>query len=312
MKVLQPSASDGPASAGPDVPALRRALAGWHARQGRALPFRGTTDAWLVLVSEVMAQQTQIARVAIAWTSFTGRFPTPAACATASTADVLRAWAGLGYNRRAVNLQRAARSIVAEHGGRVPSDLAALEALPGIGPYTARAVAAIGFGQPVAAIDTNIRRLVGRLTGVPDASPRALQADADALVDPLDPAAWTHAAMDLGASVCVARVPRCGACPLRAWCRSTVASEPVARRTRPSGESRDARRPPPFASTSRWLRGRIVAGLREVEGGGWSPVPGTIGSHDAASITMAVDALVRDGLVERRADGALRLPLGSS
>jgi A/G-specific adenine glycosylase len=309
MKVLQPSLSDGPPSFDPDVPVLRHALRGWHVRHGRALPFRGTTDAWLVLVSEVMAQQTQIARVALAWTSFTRRFPTPAACAAAPTADVLRAWAGLGYNRRAVNLQRAARAIVAEHGGRVPTDIATLQTLPGLGPYTARAVAAIAFGQPVAAVDTNIRRLVGRLTGAPDASPRSLQADADALVDPRDPAAWTHAAMDLGASVCVARVPRCDACPLRPWCRSAAASGSAALPSPASGDGRAARGAPPFASTTRWLRGRIVAGLRELEGGAWSPVPAALGSHDAASIAVAVDALVRDGLVERRADGALRLPI---
>ena len=113
---------------------MRGALLGWHARHGRALRFRGTSDAWLVLVSEVMAQQTQIGRVEIAWGSFISVFPTPAACAAAPLADVLRAWSGLGYNRRALNLQRAAQVIVADHGGRVPSDIADLESLPGVGP----------------------------------------------------------------------------------------------------------------------------------------------------------------------------------
>jgi A/G-specific adenine glycosylase len=253
-----------------------------------------------------MAQQTQISRVEAAWSGFVERFPTPRACADASAADVLRSWAGLGYNRRAVQLQRTARAIVDEHAGRVPADIGVLEALPGIGPYTARAVAAIAYGRPVAPVDTNIRRLVGRIVGTPDASPRALQATADALVDPLDPASWTHAAMDLGASVCVARGPRCFACPLMAWCRSaadagTSATSQPERRAASSGSV-------PFASTMRWLRGRIVAGLRDVEPGAWTPPPAEVGSHDAARVLAAVDALVRDGLLERREDGALRLP----
>jgi A/G-specific adenine glycosylase len=205
-----------------------------------------------------------------------------------------------------VHLQRAARAIVDEHDGQVPSDVGALETLPGVGPYTARAVAAIAFGRPVAAVDTNIRRLVGRIAGTPDASPRALQGTADAIVDPLDPAAWTHAAMDLGATVCVARNPRCGACPLTAWCRSSVAGSPgpksgPRRKVASSGSV-------PFASTSRWLRGRIVACLREAEPGVWAPAPIAVGTHDAERVSSAVDALVRDGLVERRDDGALRLP----
>jgi A/G-specific adenine glycosylase len=313
MKVLSPSLPEGPARSSPEVPAIRRALLEWHARHRRALRFRLTTDAWLVLVSEVMAQQTQVGRVEIAWASFIRLFPTPAACAAAPLADVLRAWSGLGYNRRAVSLHRAAQAIVADHGGRVPSDLADLESLPGVGPYTARAVAAIAFGRPVAAVDTNIRRLVGRLLGKPDASPRALQADADALVDPTDPAAWTHAAMDLGASVCISRVPRCGVCPLGAWCTTAAAREtldgppmpPRGRRARPAA-------PIPFGSTSRWLRGRIVERLRDIELGAWARVPDAVGSHDAASVASAVDALVRDGLVERRPDGTVRLPGGTS
>jgi A/G-specific adenine glycosylase len=307
MKVRTPSRSDGPGRPIPDVLAIRRALHDWHAVHARPLRFRGTTDAWLVLVAEVMAQQTQISRVEGAWATFVDRFPTPRACASATTADVLRAWAGLGYNRRAVQLHRAAQAIVDDHAGKVPAEVDLLETLPGVGPYTARAVAAIAFGRPVAAVDTNIRRLVGRLVGTPDATPRAVQSDADSLVDPSDPAAWTHAAMDLGASVCVARAPRCGACPLSAWCRTTAvrhapaASPPRHLRPLATGEVR-------FETTSRWLRGRIVAALRDLDRDAWATPPTAIGGHDAASIAVAVEALVRDGLVERRGDGALRLP----
>jgi A/G-specific adenine glycosylase len=289
---------------------MRSALLDWHARHGRALAFRGATDPWLVLVAEVMAQQTQVARVEVAWASFARLFPTPGACAAAAPADVLRAWSGLGYNRRAVNLHRAATVIVERHGGRVPSEFAVLESLPGIGPYTARAVAAIAFGRPVAPVDTNVRRVVARLLGTPDATPRAVQPDADALVDPSDPAAWMHAAMDLGASVCVARTPRCGACPWRAWCATAAGGAPEGSAgTRPSRGGRvGGGRGATFRTTARWLRGRIVERLREADAGAWTAMPETVGSHDASSIVTAVDALVRDGLVERRSDGALRLP----
>ena len=142
---------------------LRDAILAWYAARGRTLPFRDTTDPYAILVSEAMAQQTQAARAGEAWTRFMATFPTVESLADAPPADVLRAWQGLGYNRRAINLQRAARIIVDEHGGRVPSDLASLEALPGVGPYTARAVAALAFGIPVGAVDTNVRRVLGRV-----------------------------------------------------------------------------------------------------------------------------------------------------
>ena len=306
MTVLTPSASDRPDGRTQDR-LTSRALLGWHRRHARPLRFRGTADPWAVLVSEVMSQQTRIARVEVAWASFMERFPTVHACADAETADVVRAWAGLGYNRRAVQLHGAARTIVIEHEGRVPSEVSALEGLPGVGPYTARAVAAIAFGRPVAAIDTNIRRLVGRLVGAPEASGSLLQARADAMVDPQDPAGWTHAAMDLGASICVPRQPRCDACPLRAWCTTGGAGRPVSSR----GVRKDRNEGVPFESTSRWLRGRIVAGLRDLDRGDWASAPARLGSHDGESIAAAVEGLVRDGLVERRTDGALRLPMAS-
>jgi len=166
--------------------ALRRAVLAWFADHGRELDFRldGHLDPWGVLVSEVMAQQTQISRVEERWPAFMAAFPTPAALAAASPADAIRAWRGLGYNRRALSLHRAAVAIEAA-GGVVPGNIAALMALPGVGPYTARAVAAIAFGRPVGAVDVNVRRVLGRiLAGEPSAlSPAAAQAAADALVD---------------------------------------------------------------------------------------------------------------------------------
>ena len=145
--------------------------------------------------------------------------PSRAGLAAAETRDLLRAWAGLGYNRRALALREAARTIVREHGGRVPGTVAELERLPGVGPYTARAVAASAFGVPVAPLDVNVRRVVGRVVGeaVP---PDRLQDAADGLVSRDDPRAWVDAVMDLAATVCTARAPRCAACPLAGMCRS--------------------------------------------------------------------------------------------
>jgi len=241
-------------------PPLQAAILDWYDARGRSLPFRGTTDPYLVLVSEVMAQQTQIARVGEAWRVFTTTFPTFERLADASPADVLRAWRGLGYNRRALNLWRAARVVIDEHGGRLPSDVAALERLPGIGPYTARAVAAIAFGAPVGAVDTNVRRVLGRtMAGATDTlSAAELQSLADASV-PADRAAdWTHALMDVGATFCRSTRPACEACPARPWCRYSAEAAPRAMAESGRGPSLARDRAAPFSSTSRWLRGRIL------------------------------------------------------
>lgn len=299
---------------------FRGALLAWFGQRARDLRFRSSSDPWAILVAEVMAQQTQVARVESVWVDFLRLFPTPRRLAEAPTGDALRAWAGLGYNRRAVLLQRAARVIVDEHAGDVPKELAQLESLPGVGPYTARAVAAIAFGRPEAAVDTNVRRVVTRLLGRPDAAPRDVQASADSLVDRADPASWTHALMDLGATVCRVRSPRCAECPLKRWCASAPCM-PVGAASLSSaalrGVARAAPRAParggpvgrgPFELTSRWLRGRIVAHLRDLDGAAWGRLPETIGSHDQVGIAVALEALERDGLVERRADGAVRLP----
>jgi A/G-specific adenine glycosylase len=256
-----------------------------------------------------MAQQTQIARVDEAWAAFMERYPDPRSLAQAPTSDVLRAWAGLGYNRRAVHLQRAAVAIEADHGGRVPGELDALEALPGVGPYTARAVAAIAYGRAVAAVDTNVRRVVARVTAA-ELSPRELQAEADAWVDPADPAGWTHASMELGAVVCVARRPRCPVCPVARWCASAGQVQPAPQVPGAHSPQASAARSPqaPFEHTTRWLRGRIVERLRELDDGAWTRLPSTIGRHDAAAVEAATRSLEREGLLERGPDGAVRLP----
>jgi A/G-specific adenine glycosylase len=300
----------------PDTPAAGRTpsalgadamggLFAWYAVNGRDLAFRRTTDPYAILVSEVMAQQTQIGRVVEAWRRWLIRFPTIEALAAATPADVVRAWQGMGYNRRALNLWRAAIAIRDGHGGRVPRAIADLEQLPGIGPYTARAVAAIAFGEPVAAVDTNVRRVLGRVLGLDPtvATGRSLQSIADASVDRHRPAAWTHAVMDLGATICRPGVPRCSACPLQVWCAGSTSAEPP--------RSRRPTKTAAFPGTSRWLRGRILDRLRDIPGESWHRFEAPIGDHPAPAVRAALRALARDGLVELRvgSDDTARLPL---
>jgi A/G-specific adenine glycosylase len=229
-----------------------------------------------VLVSEVMLQQTQAARVAPRWTAWVARWPTAASLASASPAEVLGAWVGLGYNRRALRLREAC-AIVARDGW--PEDLTVL---PGVGPYTAAAVASFAFGKDVAAVDTNVRRVCARLgRGSPDE-----------LLPPGEAAAFNQAMMDLGATVCRARNPRCRDCPVAGWCASRGRVEAPPRR------QADGRAP--FEATSRWARGRVVASLAAGEG---LPV-----DVPAARLRDALAGLERDGIVVLGADGAPRFP----
>jgi len=274
-------------------PETQAAILAWYDARGRSLPFRGQRDPYAILVSEVMAQQTQISRVSEQWATFMATFPTVESLADAPTADVLRAWRGLGYNRRALNLQRAARVIVSEHGGTVPPSLDDLLRLPGVGPYTARAVAALAFGQAVGPVDTNVRRVLGRLVRADGAtSVRELQSIADRSVPPARPADWTHALMDIGATVCRPNAPRCAKCPAARWCRSATR---VTRRVRRG----DAAAGASFASTSRWLRGRILDQLRDVPDEEWGAVTGPIGQHEEMAVDNALLTMESEGLIER-------------
>jgi A/G-specific adenine glycosylase len=284
-------------------PAMRDAVLAWFDANGRIFAIREARDPYAILVSEVMAQQTQIGRAQEYWTRWMATFPTLEALAAASPGDVLRAWAGLGYNRRAINLQRAARVVVAEHGGRMPETVDGLERLPGVGPYTARAVAAIAFGVPVTAIDTNVRRVLSRVAAADGVvSPPDVQVLADGLLPADRPAAWTQALMDVGATFCRSRRPVCGGCPVRAWCRFAAAD------AAPVGVERTRL---PFPQTSRWLRGRILDRLRGADDATWTHFPDAIGDHDPTAVATALAAMARDGLVELdTADAArARLPL---
>jgi A/G-specific adenine glycosylase len=221
---------------------VRRSLLTWYDTEHREFPWRHTTEPWAVLVSEVMLQQTQASRIAIRFPPFLERFPSPAAMGPASDAEVLTAWSGLGYNRRALALRRTAAAIAA-HGW--PRDVAGLERLPGIGPYTARAVASLAFGMPVGVVDTNVRRWLVRRFGLPvDAARSALQALADGLAQAgLASPAWTHATMEFGARICRPRSPLCEACPIADGCpsRGTAAVVPVPRQAAFVGSERAAR-----------------------------------------------------------------------
>jgi A/G-specific adenine glycosylase len=259
-----------------DLDALRAALLHWYVRGRRDLPWRRTTDPYAILVSEVMLQQTRVARVVPRYLEWLERWPTAAALAAASRAEVLGAWVGLGYNRRALALHAAAIA-VARDGW--PADL---RTLPGVGPYTAAAVGSFAFGAQVAAVDTNVRRVAGRLGHGPPA----------ALLQPGRAADWNQAAMELGATVCTARAPRCHACPVARWCasagRTAVAPRAVPGR---GGAGR-------FEDSNRWVRGRVVAALAAGDG-----LPGDIAPE---RLERAVAGLVRDGLV-RPVEGGFSL-----
>lgn len=295
-----PTRTDAPRSVSPE---LRDAILDWYTDRGRELAFRGTVDPYAILVSEAMAQQTQAARAAEYWTRFLIEFPTVGALAQATPAAVLRAWRGLGYNRRAIALRQAAIAIVRDHNGHVPDDIEALERLPGVGPYTARAVAALAFGRPVGAVDVNVRRVLNRtLGGSLDAFPPAeLQVLADASVPSDRPGLWTHALMDIGATFCKPQVPRCKSCPAQFVCRYAAALDrPETALDQPEPAARGTRdRPAVFSTTSRWLRGRILDLLRDTPGETWSQIPLSIGTHDRAAVALAIEGLSRDGLLEQ-------------
>jgi len=246
------------------------------------------------LVSEVMLQQTQVERVVGPYARFLARFPDPAACASAGGAEVVRAWAGLGYNRRAVNLGRAAAAVVREHDGRVPSDLASLRALPGVGPYTARAVQAFAFEVDTGVVDTNVARLLARAVAGRPLSAGGSQSLADALVPPGHAWAFNQALFDLGARHCTARRPHCGGCPLRRACRWARVGRPEPDPAAASALT--TRRQAPFEGSDRQGRGRLVAALRLGPVGAADIAGATGWVDDPARAARAAEALVAEGI----------------
>ena len=203
----------------------RVALLAWYRRHRRALPWRGARDPYAIWVSEIMLQQTRVETVVPFYERFLERFPTVAALAAAKEADVLAAWSGLGYYRRAKNLHAAAGVVTREHGGRIPDSVEGLRSLPGIGAYTAAAIASIAFGIPAAAVDGNVIRVIARWEGLrgrrDDAAlRREVTARAEALAPGPSPGDWTQALMELGATICLPREPLCERCPVSRRCRA--------------------------------------------------------------------------------------------
>ncbi|MGH8869097.1 MAG: A/G-specific adenine glycosylase [Actinomycetes bacterium] len=277
----------------------------WYARHARDLPWRHPdASPWGVLVSEVMLQQTPVARVLPAWDAWMQRWPTPGVLAADSPGEAVRMWGRLGYPRRALRLHAAATTMVGRHHGAVPSSAEELQALPGIGGYTAAAVASFAYGHRHAVLDTNVRRVLGRaLRGqaLPGPSPQAAERRLAETVLPEHPATaarWSVAAMELGALVCTARAPRCGSCPVADVCTWWLSG-------RPAYEGPVRRQT--YAGTDRQVRGRLLAVLRGADGA----VPR--GALDAAwdepvQRERALDGLIADGLVEPLADGTYQLP----
>lgn len=307
-----------------DLPAIQTLLRDWFASHSRDLPWRCTRDPYRVLVSEVMLQQTQVDRVIPKYLAFLELFPTVEALAQAPTAEVIRAWAGLGYNRRAVNLQRTAQAVVDQYAGQFPQDIAGLRHLPGIGPYTAGAVACFAFEQDVAFMDTNIRRVLQRLFvgPVPAADPQLLALAAVA-VPSRGGWEWNQAIMELGALVCTASAPACWRCPLRQHCRDyatrrqtdehSLLAAPAPTAPRPLKRVAE-RREAPFVGSNRYYRGRIIDALRLLppdrplalaELG--QQIKPDFGEAELAWLRGLVEALARDGLIALEGE-AVRLP----
>lgn len=273
---------------------LQKRLLAWYARNGRAhLPWRQTRDPYAILISEFMLQQTQVERVLPKYRAFLVRFPDFKTLAAATRADVVREWRGLGYNSRALRLKAIADEVLARFGGALPREREALLSLPGIGPYTAAALRAFAFECDEAAVDTNVRRIVARLQCAEshELVPRGRGHD------------WNSALMDLGATICTARAPKCSMCPLERYCASANVDLP-----QPEG-ARVKRAP--FKQTARYARGRIIDRLRELPAGKRISL---LDLHrdlalgrTAGDVEAIVDALARDGLVDvRRRQVALR------
>ncbi|NYI05734.1 A/G-specific adenine glycosylase [Allostreptomyces psammosilenae] len=301
-----PGAAPTVVPAAPLADLLHERVLDWYRREARDLPWRAPdATPWSIMVSEFMLQQTPVKRVLPKWQEWMERWPTPAALAAEPPGEAIRAWGRLGYPGRALRLHSAATAITQRHGGRVPEDHAALLALPGVGEYTAAAVASFAFRQRHAVLDTNVRRVYARVVdGVqypPNATTAAERRTAAAHLpeDAETAARWAVAVMELGALVCTARTPECARCPLADACAWRLAGHPP--------HDGPARRGQAYAGTDRQVRGRLLAVLREADG----PVEQARLDQvwdDAVQRARALDGLVADGLVEPVEQGVYRLP----
>jgi A/G-specific adenine glycosylase len=277
-------------------PQTVKTLLGWGEPRLRDLPWRATRDRWAVLVSEVMAQQTQVARVIPKWAQFMGAYPTPRACAEAPLADLLRMWSGLGYPRRCKNLHEAARCIVELHNGEVPDNLDALQSLPGVGPYTARAVLAFADSRDVAVVDTNVARVLARVAGEP-LSARESQRRADDALPRGRSWEWNQVIMDFGAEICTARAPKCEVCVVASHCatRPRMNGSWAVDRDPARASALTSKPQARFDGSDRQARGRLMRQLTEC-----AVRRDEVTTHmkvDAHRANRLLDSLVNDGLV---------------
>jgi len=286
---------------------LHQRILHWYARQARDLPWRrpGTTP-WGVLVSEVMLQQTPVERVRPLWQQWMSRWPEPADLACSAPGDAVHAWGRLGYPRRALRLHAAAVVMVERHGGQVPSTPAELLALPGVGTYTAAAVSVFAFGGRETVVDTNVRRVLARVVGgAGQAAPFLTRAEMERAAALLPQAAdvaatWAVAVMEVGATVCTARSPRCPDCPVNDLCAWRRAGQPA--------YEGPTRRSQSWQGTDRQCRGAILAALRASKGPLTTGRVGAAWPTDDAQRDRCLDSLVSDGLVEPLSRNRFRLP----
>ncbi|WP_260636430.1 HhH-GPD family protein [Streptomyces angustmyceticus] len=301
------TASAAGAAAEADGTALHGPVTDWFDEHARDLPWRRPeAGAWGVMVSEFMLQQTPVSRVLPVYEQWLARWPRPADLAAEAPGEAVRAWGRLGYPRRALRLHAAASAIQERHGGDVPREHGQLLALPGVGEYTAAAVASFAYGQRHAVLDTNVRRVFARAVAGRQFPPNATTAAERKLARQLLPedeqlaARWAAATMELGALLCTARAPECGRCPIAAQCAWRRAGSPA--------HDGPARRTQAYAGTDRQVRGKLLAVLREAV----SPVPQQALDavwDEPVQRARALDGLVSDGLVEPLGGGRYRLPL---
>ncbi|HLX13554.1 MAG TPA: A/G-specific adenine glycosylase [Bacteroidota bacterium] len=283
--------------------AIRRAILNRYRKLGRDFPWRSTSDPYEILISEIMLQQTQASRVKEKLPAFIRKFPNWRALSRASTADLLRAWQGMGYNSRAVRLKQLASVIVNEHGGKLPDNIEALRALPGIGPYTASAVMTFAFRKRVPVVDVNIRRVLSRLFALPlrtSDDEKNIWTLAGKLL-PHDTYDWTQALMDFGATICTARNPKCAECPLASSCPS---KDPLRKFTIRAHRTKKSPEPSHDGLPRRLWRGRVIEALRTNKRGIGLHILGTriksdFSNSDSRWLADLTAALERDGLVTR-------------
>lgn len=285
---------------------LHERIIDWFGAHRRTLPWRDDPTPWRVMVSELMLQQTPVVRVLPVFEVWMERWPTPADLAAEPSGEAVRAWGRLGYPRRALRLHAAATAIVADHGGEVPSTYEELLTLPGVGDYTAAAIASFAYGRRAVVLDTNVRRVFARVVeGVQYPAPTVRRAERDLAASLLPDedgraAVWAAATMELGALVCTARSPRCEACPVADLCRWRAAGYPE--------HDGPPRRGQAWHGTDRQCRGALMAVVRDADGPVAPEVVAAAWSSDAAQRERCLDSLLDDGLLDLTPDGRLTLP----